>query len=156
MLILNRADLHAMRAHAELSYPEECCGVLLGQSIAGRRAVSCSVRCKNASAEQLPRRYAIDPRELIGIQGEARTRQLDIVGFYHSHPDHPAQWSQTDLDEAHWLGCSYVIIQVEAGRATETNSFSLAGCSEDGKYFASEEIAIQETSSSAAISANPQ
>ena len=142
MLILNRADLHAMCAHAERSYPEECCGVLLGQLSAGRRTVSGCLPCNNAAAGQSPRRYAIDPAELIGVLREARERQLEIVGFYHSHPDHRAHWSPTDLDEAHWLGCSYVIIQVESGRATETNSYVLAGCSEQGKYFVGEEIAF--------------
>jgi proteasome lid subunit RPN8/RPN11 len=56
------------------------------------------------------------------------------VGFYHSHPDHPARWSATDLAEAHWTGCSYVITSVEEGRAALTNAFLLVG-EEDGKHF---------------------
>ena len=72
-------------------------------------------------------RYHIDPKELIRIQREGRERGEDIVGFYHSHPDHPAHWSPTDLAEAHWLGCSYVITSVEKGNAAVTNSFELKG-----------------------------
>jgi len=64
------------------------------------------------------------------------------VGFYHSHPDHPARWSQTDLAEAHWLGCSYVITSVEAGQATETRSFVLAGATEDEKRLEPEKITV--------------
>jgi proteasome lid subunit RPN8/RPN11 len=64
---------------------------------------------------------------LVRIQREALLAGQDIVGFYHSHPDHPAQWSSTDLDEAHWTGCSYVITSVEKGHAVLTNSFLLLG-----------------------------
>ena len=72
-------------------------------------------------------RYNIDPKELVRIQREGRERGEDIIGFYHSHPDHPAQWSQTDLAEAHWFGCSYVITSVEKGKAMLTNAFELTG-----------------------------
>jgi proteasome lid subunit RPN8/RPN11 len=67
---------------------------------------------------------------------------LDIGGFYHSHPDHPAQWSQTDFAEAHWLGCSYVITEVTNGKAATTNSFRLAGDTEENKQFEQESIEI--------------
>ena len=64
------------------------------------------------------------------------------MGFYHSHPDHPAQWSQTDFAEAHWLGCSYIITSVEHGKAATTNSFLLSGTAEDDKNFKDEAIQI--------------
>ena len=73
--------------------------------------------------------------ELIRIQRQAREKGLDIVGFYHSHPDHPAQWSTTDFAEAHWLGCSYVITSVEKGKAKVTNSFLLTGTEEETSSF---------------------
>ena len=65
---------------------------------------------------------------------------MEIVGFYHSHPDHPARWSATDLAEAHWYGCSYVITSVEKGKAATTHSFVLLGESEEDKQFADEAI----------------
>jgi proteasome lid subunit RPN8/RPN11 len=71
-----------------------------------------------------------------------RVRGEDIVGFYHSHPDHPARWSQTDLAEAHWIGCSYVITSVEKGKAVLTNSFELAGTDENDKKFVDEKIDV--------------
>ena len=76
------------------------------------------------------------------MQREGRERGEEIIGFYHSHPDHPPSWSQTDLAEAHWLGCSYVITSVEKGKATVTKSFELTGGSEDDKTFVGEEIAV--------------
>jgi proteasome lid subunit RPN8/RPN11 len=63
----------------------------------------------------------------------------NIVGFYHSHPGHPARWSQTDLAEAHRTGCSYVITSVMSALTTETKSFHL-GREDDSKYFSDEEI----------------
>jgi proteasome lid subunit RPN8/RPN11 len=63
------------------------------------------------------------------------------VGFYHSHPDWPPRWSSTDLEEAHWTGCSYVITSVERGKAAVTNSFLLCG-GEAAKHFAEEAIEV--------------
>jgi proteasome lid subunit RPN8/RPN11 len=68
---------------------------------------------------------------------------FDIVGFYHSHPDHPAQWSQTDFAEAHWMGCSYLITSVEKGKAVTTNSFLLTGTSEEDKAFQNEQVEVE-------------
>src|SRR5919198_158430 len=82
------------------------------------------------------------PKELVRIQREGRERGEDIVGFYHSHPDHPALWSPTDLEEAHWLGCSYVITSVTKGKADLTNSFELAGNGESQKKFLNEPIDV--------------
>ena len=70
-------------------------------------------------------------------------RFLDIIGFYHSHPDHPARWSPTDFQEAHWIGCSYVITSVEHGRAAQTNSFALTGTTEENKALLDEPIVVQ-------------
>jgi len=84
------------------------------------------VRAGNTRLDALPNRYNIDPKELIAAQKQARQAGLDIVGFYHSHPNHPPRWSQTDLAEAHWIGCSYVITSVLKGKTEVTNSFALA------------------------------
>jgi proteasome lid subunit RPN8/RPN11 len=71
----------------------------------------------------------------------ARSRGESIIGFYHSHPDHPSRFSSTDLAEAHWFGCSYVITSVEQGHAAVTDSYVLMG-SEEQKKFQREEIEI--------------
>jgi proteasome lid subunit RPN8/RPN11 len=144
MLKFTHRDYEALRRHGEETYPYECCGVLLGRfEDDGSRTVTSTARCGNTRSDSPHNRYNIDPRELVRIQREGRDRGEDIVGFYHSHPDHPAQWSQTDFAEAHWIGCSYVITSVEKGKATTTNSFELTGSDESSKQFADEEISVK-------------
>jgi proteasome lid subunit RPN8/RPN11 len=142
LLKITRTEYDAIRLHAEQAYPEECCGVLLGHVHDSTRTVLATVSTGNVRRDAPHNRYAIDPRDMVRIQREARACGLDIVGFYHSHPDHPAQWSPTDLEEAHWLGCSYLITAVEQGRAAETNSFALEGTREEDKSFAPEPVEV--------------
>jgi proteasome lid subunit RPN8/RPN11 len=143
MLKITTKDYEAIRRHGEETYPHECCGVLLGSfGDDGSRAVTSTARCGNTRTDSAHNRYNIDPRELVRIQREGRERGEDIVGFYHSHPDHPAQWSKTDFAEAHWIGCSYVITSVEKGKAAITNSFELAGTSEEDKKLQDEKIKL--------------
>ena len=143
MLRIHYDQYEALRAHSEETYPNECCGVLLGKNIAGSgNHVQQIVRAGNTRTDSAHNRYHIAPQELVRIQRQARGLGLDIVGFYHSHPDHPAQWSPTDFTEAHWLGCSYLITSVEHGKAVLTNSFLLTGTGEDDKKFDDEAIQI--------------
>ena len=142
MLKLTFEDYAALRAHGEETYPHECCGVLLGHVRDGENEVVGLVRAGNTRTDSAHNRYHIDPVELIRIQRQARKAELDIVGFYHSHPDHPAMWSSTDFAEAHWLGCSYVITRVAEGKADVTNSFLLKGTGEEDKAFEDEAIEI--------------
>jgi proteasome lid subunit RPN8/RPN11 len=148
MLHIDYPDYAALRAHGEETYPQECCGVLLGKSepsvngASRRNRVRQIVRAGNTRTDSAHNRYNIAPQELIKIQRLARNSGLDIVGFYHSHPDHPAQWSPTDFAEAHWIGCSYVITSVEQGKAAVTNSFLLTGTTEEDKKFEDQGIEI--------------
>jgi proteasome lid subunit RPN8/RPN11 len=143
MLKLTQSTYVSIRQHGEETYPHECCGVLLGHfNDDGSKTVSRIERCGNTRDDSPHNRYNIDPRDLIRVEREGRERGEDMVGFYHSHPDHPAQWSPTDLAEAHWFGCSYVITSVEKGKAVLTNSFELTGTSEDDKKFADEKTEI--------------
>jgi proteasome lid subunit RPN8/RPN11 len=143
MLTLSQSAYASLRQHGEETYPHECCGVLLGQfGDDGAKTVLRITRCGNTRADSPHNRYSIDPKELIRIQREGRERGEDIVGFYHSHPDHPAQSSSTDLAEAHWFGCSYVITSVEKGKAVLTNSFELTGTDEANKKFVDEKAEI--------------
>jgi len=142
MLKLRSSDYEEIRRHGEETYPHECCGILLGTAEGNERVVDASLRCGNTRTDSPQNRYNIDPRELIRAQREAFERGLDIVGFYHSHPDHPARWSQTDFNEAHWIGCSYVITSVMQGKADVTNSFALIGTTEEDKAFVDEEVMV--------------
>lgn len=150
MLVLEQMQFEAVRRHGEETYPHECCGVLLGRAEDATTNVVEVVPASNTRTDSARNRYQIAPQELIRIQREARQKGLDIVGFYHSHPDHPALWSKTDLAEAHWFGCSYVITSVRGsaercpgrGRATETHSFLLAGTNEEDKHFEDQPIEV--------------
>lgn len=145
-LSIPQALYEQLRAHGEETYPHECCGIFLGRTGEGGIAVESLMRAGNTRTDSAHNRYHIDPRELIAAQREGRKLGLDIVGFYHSHPDHPAQWSQTDFAEAHWFGCSYLITAVEGdkqtGRATLSNSFLLTGTDEDSKAFEQQPVVV--------------
>jgi proteasome lid subunit RPN8/RPN11 len=131
-----------LRAHGEETYPHECCGALLGRSVAEGWLIHSSVRAGNTRTDSAHNRYQIAPAELVQIERESRRLGLEIAGFYHSHPDHPPQWSLTDLAEAHWLGCVYVITQVARGRAGQTTSFLLGGHDEESKRFVPQALEI--------------
>lgn len=151
MLRVGQMQFDGIRQHGEETYPHECCGVLLGHVEGSAKIVVEAVPAKNTRTDAAHNRYEIAPQELIRIQQQARHRGLEIVGFYHSHPDHPAEWSKTDLKEAHWIGCSYVITSVVGNasgdgasrcRATETNSFWLAGTAEEDKRLEREPMEV--------------
>ena len=115
--------------------------MLLG-TISGDARVVLEAVPLNNSAETRRNRYRIEPVDLIRAETAARHAGWEILGFYHSHPDHPAEPSATDLAEAHWLGYSYVITAVADGEAVETRSFLLSGECEEKKHFEAEAIRI--------------
>jgi len=131
-----------IRAHGEETYPHECCGALLGHFMEGDWTIVSAVPAGNTRTDSAHNRYHIDPVELVRIERDARRQNLEIAGFYHSHPDHPAQWSTTDFAEAHWLGCCYMITEVAQGKAAVTNSFLLAGTTEEDKRFEPQTIEV--------------
>ncbi len=144
LLHISKSVYDAIRAHGEETYPHECCGVLLGNPGPEGWRVQSAVRAGNTRTDSAHNRYHIAPLELVKIQRQATRQGLDIAGFYHSHPDHPAQWSPTDFAEAHWIGCSYVITEVAHGKAAVTNSFLLTGTTEDNKRFENQEIVAED------------
>ncbi len=118
--------------------------MLVGRRLPGGRTIYDAFPTRNNSSR--PRQhYEIDLAQVIRIQKTARESGDEILGFYHSHPDSPARWSATDLAEAHWLSCSYVITNVRYGLAEETNSFHLNGGTEEDKVFAEERLLILES-----------
>ncbi len=140
VLQLTVDHLQLVRAYGEQTYPHECCGLLLGiQSRAeagGCRTVVelwSTQNTWNAEAAALMEsplsltsasRYWIDPKDILNAQRYARNRQLDIIGVYHSHPDHPAVPSECDRTLA-WVGYSYMIVSVLEGNAQDLLSWSL-------------------------------
>lgn len=139
-----KRDVELIIQHGEETYPQECCGVLLGELCAdGNKRVQRVVRCANTHTDPSRDYFSIAPLELMRLEREADEQGHTILGFYHSHPDWPARWSDSDLEEAHWTGCSYVITSVLKGRATETRSFELKG-EEEQKRFVDEELQVDE------------
>lgn len=137
---MSQADYDLIRWEAERRYPRECCGILLGSSSDGCREVSLAIPCENVGTDP-ERRYNIHPGQLIAAVKLARSRHENIIGFYHSHPDHAPHFSPTDLAEANYFQHSYVITAVQQGHALRTESFVLTG-SDDDKCFEPEEIKI--------------
>jgi len=109
-----RPVVRRIEDHAREAFPEECCGFLLGSAARHRRVVEAR-RAKNVVAENRTSRYAIDPLELLHVDEEARAKHLDLIGIYHSHPNHPAEPSEFDRSRAAgWY--SYVIVRIDDRR----------------------------------------
>ncbi len=118
--------LDAIRTHGQATYPEECCGFLLGHATPGGNRVRALHRVPNRHADNRTRRFVITPEDFRAADRDARARGFDIVGIYHSHPDHPARPSATDLAEATFPGYTYVIVSVLQGVAAALTAWSLA------------------------------
>jgi proteasome lid subunit RPN8/RPN11 len=112
--ILGRGVAGAIRRHGEETFPHECCGALIGSS--GR--VTAAVPLANTTEEGPRRRFLVRPADYRMAEQTASERGAELLGFYHSHPDHPARPSQFDLDHA-WPNFAYVIVSVMAGRARD-------------------------------------
>ena len=110
-----------MRQHAQATYPEECCGLLLGRD----RSILHALPANN-TADPAHRRttYAIDPRDILRADHDARAKNLDILGYYHSHPDHRAVPSAADRAPA-WEGVLYIIVPVTATEAGQPRAWQL-------------------------------
>ena len=117
-LKLSAALAAAIRAHGKETYPHECCGFLLG--VPGE--VKEIARASNAREDSPQNRYLIPPIEFVRVQRDADARGLDVIGFYHSHPDHPARPSAFDREHA-WPGYAYLITAVDGGLPGELRGF---------------------------------
>lgn len=152
MIKLQSHHLQAMQAHAESTYPEECCGLLLGHLSADVKTLIEVLPTKNSwddevadafqgivhSPKRQPskrNRFSIDPKVILQAQKNARDRNLNIIGVFHSHTDHPAVPSEFDRAIA-WSEYSYIIVSVRQGTACDLKSWSL----DDNHQFQPEEI----------------
>jgi proteasome lid subunit RPN8/RPN11 len=125
-LTVGSIELDQIRRHGESDYPHECCGLLIGSfEPSGRKLALEIFPISNAREETAKRnRFLIAPEDLMRGERHARQRERDVVGFYHSHPDHPAVPSAFDLEHA-WPVYSYVIVSVRNGRAEDLLSYEL-------------------------------
>lgn len=127
-LVISERHHQVLCHHAAATYPEECCGILLGtQSRDGQRETSLVERVlsiENEREDSRHNRFLIRSETVLAAHREARRLGLDVLGYYHSHPDHPAVPSDYDREHA-WPGMSYVIVSVENGAVAETRSWRL-------------------------------
>jgi proteasome lid subunit RPN8/RPN11 len=114
----------AIRRLAEAAYPHEGCGVLIGGYADAGVVVEQVTSGRNLWTDRLADRYDLDPADIQVADRLARSRGRDVVGFWHSHPDHPARPSQFDSDRA-WVDYAYLIVGTVAGGSGELNAFSL-------------------------------
>lgn len=114
-----------IRELGSAAYPDEGCGVLLGRFAGQRIEVVDATSGTNLNTERSRDRYLLDPADIVRADREARDRGLDVVGFWHSHPDHPARPSQFDTDHA-WVDYVYLIVTTTADGAGDLNGFTLA------------------------------
>jgi proteasome lid subunit RPN8/RPN11 len=144
MITIDGTHLEAMSAHGQLDYPYECCGLLIGRFLEyGRKVVSEVYPISNAREEEAKRnRFLIRPEELLRGERHARRKSLDVLGFYHSHPDEEARPSRYDLEHA-WPTYSYVIVSVRKAQANGLRSWELQA---DRSQFDEEEIVRGESS----------
>lgn len=125
MILIDDEQRVQMHAHGERDYPYECCGLMLGRFADGRKQVVETYAISNAREEAAKRnRFLIRPEELMRGETYARDKGLDVVGFYHSHPDDVAVPSQYDLEHA-WPTYSYIVMSVEKGRAVDLRSWEM-------------------------------
>ena len=127
-LVITPQDLEAIGRHGEATFPEECCGFLIGRSSgdagdAGETTtvVERLIAVENERQDSRHNRYVIEPETVLAAHKEARAAGADVVGYYHSHPDHPSRPSDFDREHA-WPGLSYLIVSVQQGRAADSRS----------------------------------
>ena len=154
---LSKDQLDVIRNHGGTDYPNECCGILLGHAHGEQKQVQEVIPLKNLrldaarAQELLPlespgreserNRFLIDPLEQLHVEKGARQRSLDVLGYYHSHPDAPARPSEYDREHA-WPWYSYIIVSVERGEPGEITSWVLSG---DRSRFGSEPMEVLNT-----------
>src|SRR5262245_20905110 len=113
-LLLAESVGKAIRQHGRETYPHECCGALLGRD----ERVDAILALPNTTEEGPRRRFLVRPSDYRMAEQRAREIGAELLGFYHSHPDHPARPSQYDLDHA-WPNFAYIIVAVAAGAAED-------------------------------------
>jgi proteasome lid subunit RPN8/RPN11 len=122
MIEVGRGPWEAMVLHAERTYPNECCGAMLGHIQGDKKTVIEAVPIENASTGEQRQHYELRPEDLLSAEKAARHRGLDLVGIFHSHPDCDAYFSETDLrNSCPWY--SFVVLSIKSGRFDHANSF---------------------------------
>jgi len=122
MIQIENEPWAAMVAHARASYPDECCGAMLGSTDGETKTVREAIALRNAFEGAQAARYELRPEDLLAADKAARERNMDLIGIYHSHPDCDAYFSKTDLQNScPWY--SFVVLSIKKGDFDHANSF---------------------------------
>ena len=142
MIAIGKKLIEQIERHGERTFPHECGGMLIGHFTAdGAKSVVELLPMENAMDEtERHNRVLITPKDVMRAERYAREKNLDVVGYYHSHPDHPARPSQFDLDHALPVW-SYIIVSVESGKAVDVRAWEMEN---DRSKFNEEEIRREE------------
>lgn len=145
MILIAAEHLEVVKQHGERTYPEEGCGVLVGRVSGSVKIVEEVHPTENARLDSRHNRYLISPDDILGLERQARAHRREVIGFFHSHPDHEAIPSNYDRDHA-WPWYSYVIVSVAEGKAEDVRSWVLT---DDRTQFEPEEIEVAQAQASA-------
>jgi len=124
LLHLHAAQIDAIHEHGRKSYPEECCGFLFGREVANERTIHEVHPIDNQREDNRERRFLITPEDFQSAEARAENLDLELIGFYHTHPDHPAIPSEFDREHALPF-YSYIILSVRSGQPAELRSYQL-------------------------------
>lgn len=138
-MTIHEETVRRIKVHGERAYPEECCGMMLGVQLDGTRVVREIVEIDNTQGDNRQRRFLISPAQYRHAEQQASESGMELLGFYHSHPDHPAVPSTFDTEHAlPWF--TYVIVSVTEGRAGTITAWVLT---EDRSRFDALEMFIE-------------
>ena len=122
MIRIEQEAWDAMVRHAQATYPNECCGAMIGSVDGAEKTVKTSVALENAFEGSQAERYELRPEDLLKADRAARAQGMDLIGIFHSHPDCDAYFSETDLkNSCPWY--SFVVLSIQQGRFHHANSF---------------------------------
>ena len=142
VLSISRELVEGIRVHGAETYPHECCGALLGRDLEPREIVALFPLI-NRRDDSPRNRFSVSAQDVVDAEKSARAQGLDVVGWYHSHPDHPARPSQYDRDHA-WPWYSYIIVSVAKGQPQDMTSWRL---DDNREQFSPEAIQIRQGAS---------
>lgn len=140
-IIIPRTILNAVEEHAEDMYPEECCGFIFGATRTENVVVDEVHRVQNRKEENRARRFLITPEQFMRAEEFADSEEKELLGIYHSHPDHPAEPSRFDLEHA-LPGFVYLITNVDKGKSRHSRWWELAS---DRSSFSETQVAVVAT-----------
>ena len=138
MIQMKKEFLDDIEAHGKEGFPNEVCGIILGVSGDEKKEVLQLKRGTNLNKDRTHDRYELDPKDLLQAERDARDSDMDIIGFYHSHPDHPDIPSEFDRERA-WPDYSYIISSIMGGKEASTRSWLL---NDESHIFEEEKIIV--------------